>query len=996
MSLSSYISASEEDNDNRSSSSNYSNESKSCDTFTTKKFEQKCGKAIHHKDATKFNLSNDSIEFPETSSLSSLIVDLSNHHMDNDDDDEDYNDDEGLSSENSCSTRFDTSSSDEGQQYDDENDDETISDSSASMADFGDDDDNEHCDDDDNQDSDNDDVNNEGGGSDDGKNSYDGSPDHTGGEKREQKNNSTVSAHEKITEIQNKAGIEHNDAQTNTRTNKEPLKVKARKLSCPELDCSHSCDNIKFVMSQETKQLVVTNIKVVSTQKDFLSRNTRPEVSHLNVKKDKKNITCHQKDLDNSVSYSTDSDHEAETLPVESVQEEDNHYVQESPRTQYMGSFTPKSETMKRTLSDNRKDHFEKHFQNNKIDHNHDSKNKSTGARTAHVDSSGSGITTALPEVWNPGTRPETGSTITTQPDLFSNNAKTEPSSFPPRENIEQRLSMLLTPKPKSSKLQLSRNRHSNRRGCSKKDQRNLIHRGKWTLGSAIGSGRFGTVHVGMNDVTGSLMAVKVLKMKFGEDDNDCSPSSDNDGQDYRDLEREIEVMKLLNHPNIVRYLGAEVDNSKSLLHIFQEWVPGGSLASLLRKFGPFGKRVICIYLRQILEGLEYLHDNHIIHRDVKGGNILVDDRGNVKLADFGASKKLSEIDGSLNGGLVLSMKGTPYFMAPEVYEEKYGRKADIWSVGGVIIQMATGQPPWKQLGFKNPMSLFLHIKGTSDPPPEVDPHIISPSLFSIVSQCFQRNPENRPKARQLLDDPFFKEIDDPDNDEDIINSPLSNTSNSCSSANLNSFDFNDPRSTIPCQTSKQNNRSNNNLNHDCMKSQLKHDHEKGKARNIHSMEQASSHMKNVSPLPKPPNRNCAISTVHSSSFSAHQRSRYAHIDISNTASSECTIPRLIHEDPHNLCISPMMSNDSNWPYWAKQRSSIPAFESFESQPESLSQNLILEKVAEPTAPRFAKCNESCASPASSMMENVNNRVPGSPANPFGRKKAKQVQLSRW
>ena len=99
------------------------------------------------------------------------------------------------------------------------------------------------------------------------------------------------------------------------------------------------------------------------------------------MKKDKKNTTCHQKDLDNSVSYSTDSDHEAETLPVEPVQEEDIHYVQESPRTQYMGSFTPKSETMKRTLIDNRKDHFEKHFQNNKIDHNHDSKNKSTGAR---------------------------------------------------------------------------------------------------------------------------------------------------------------------------------------------------------------------------------------------------------------------------------------------------------------------------------------------------------------------------------------------------------------------------------------------------------------------------------------------------------------------------------------------------------------------------------------------------------------------------------------
>ena len=101
-------------------------------------------------------------------------------------------------------------------------------------------------------------------------------------------------------------------------------------------------------------------------------------------------------------------------------------------------------------------------------------------------------------------------------------------------------------------------------------------------------------------------------------------------------------------------------------------------------------------YLRDTLRGLTYLHSHHIIHRDLKGANLLVDNNGTVKLADFGASKKLSE-EGTL-GGMKGSVKGTPYFMAPEVMlHEEYGRKADVWSLGGVAFQMVTGSAPWKR-----------------------------------------------------------------------------------------------------------------------------------------------------------------------------------------------------------------------------------------------------------------------------------------------------------
>lgn len=107
-----------------------------------------------------------------------------------------------------------------------------------------------------------------------------------------------------------------------------------------------------------------------------------------------------------------------------------------------------------------------------------------------------------------------------------------------------------------------------------------------------------------------------------------------------------------------------------------------------------------------------------------------------------------------------MTMRGTPYFMAPEVFEEKYGQKADIWSVGGVIYQMVTGVPPWKSLGFNNPISLFIHIKSHSSHPElpllkncDRNNRVL---LESILSRCFQRSPFDRPLASELLRDSFF------------------------------------------------------------------------------------------------------------------------------------------------------------------------------------------------------------------------------------------------
>jgi Protein kinase domain len=135
---------------------------------------------------------------------------------------------------------------------------------------------------------------------------------------------------------------------------------------------------------------------------------------------------------------------------------------------------------------------------------------------------------------------------------------------------------------------------------CSRSE--GIIKPGRWALGSKIGSGAFGVVHMGMNTQTGTLMAVKSFEM---------------DRAVMKDIRREILLLKSLVHPNIVRYYGAEMDKDK--LCIFQEWVPAGSVTELLARFGPFTLSVIRSYLSQTLSGLSYLHSQDIMHRDIKG-----------------------------------------------------------------------------------------------------------------------------------------------------------------------------------------------------------------------------------------------------------------------------------------------------------------------------------------------------------------------------------------
>ncbi|KAL3680120.1 hypothetical protein R1sor_023076 [Riccia sorocarpa] len=263
----------------------------------------------------------------------------------------------------------------------------------------------------------------------------------------------------------------------------------------------------------------------------------------------------------------------------------------------------------------------------------------------------------------------------------------------------------------------------------------------RWRKGEIIGAGAYGRVYMGMNLDSGELLAVKQVLITVNNVTKEKAQAH------IRELEEEVRLLRNLSHRNIVRYLGTA--REEEALNILLEFVPGGSIASLLGKFGSFTEPVIRMYTRQLLLGLEYLHSNNILHRDIKGANILVDNKGCIKLADFGASKKVVEL---ATISEAKSMKGTPYWMAPEVIRQTgHNWQADIWSVGCTVIEMATGKPPWSQQ-FQEVAALF-HIGTTKSHPPI--PEHLSPDAKNFLLKCLQREPRLRPSAAELLQHPF-------------------------------------------------------------------------------------------------------------------------------------------------------------------------------------------------------------------------------------------------
>ncbi|XP_061092266.1 mitogen-activated protein kinase kinase kinase 19 [Conger conger] len=265
----------------------------------------------------------------------------------------------------------------------------------------------------------------------------------------------------------------------------------------------------------------------------------------------------------------------------------------------------------------------------------------------------------------------------------------------------------------------------------------------RWTKGEILGRGAYGTVYCGLTD-QGQLIAVKQVAL----DDSDPETA----GREYQRLQDEVDLLKTLRHMNIVGFLGTTLQDN--VVSIFMEYVPGGSIASIIHRFGPLPERVLALYTRQILEGVAYLHKNRVIHRDLKGNNVMLMPTGIVKLIDFGCARRLSCLShSSSNGELLRSVHGTPFWMAPEVINETgHGRKSDIWSVGCTVFEMATGRPP---LAHMEKMAALFYIAARRGLMPTL-PDEFSEDARNFVQACLTSDQRDRPSAQELLLYPFI------------------------------------------------------------------------------------------------------------------------------------------------------------------------------------------------------------------------------------------------
>jgi len=263
---------------------------------------------------------------------------------------------------------------------------------------------------------------------------------------------------------------------------------------------------------------------------------------------------------------------------------------------------------------------------------------------------------------------------------------------------------------------------------------------GEWDRGKMIGSGSFGVVHLGINKSNGSLFVVKSSKSQEGN----------------QSIENETKILESLDSPYIVQCLGKYVsfgENGNPKTNLFIEYMAAGSLRNVTEKLGgKLHEQVIRLYTSEILKGLKYLHDNGIVHGDLKSQNVLLGSCGNLKLADFGCAKQPTSKNGATNHKFLC---GTPLWMAPEVLRnEGLDFSADIWSLGCTIIEMATGKSPWGDLGASNPMAAILKIASSNQKP--TFPREFSKEGLNFLKKCLVRTPERRWSVDELLNHPFI------------------------------------------------------------------------------------------------------------------------------------------------------------------------------------------------------------------------------------------------
>eukprot|EP00005_Dracoamoeba_jomungandri_P005910 CAMPEP_0174262410 /NCGR_PEP_ID=MMETSP0439-20130205/12956_1 /TAXON_ID=0 /ORGANISM="Stereomyxa ramosa, Strain Chinc5" /LENGTH=356 /DNA_ID=CAMNT_0015347109 /DNA_START=86 /DNA_END=1156 /DNA_ORIENTATION=- len=250
-----------------------------------------------------------------------------------------------------------------------------------------------------------------------------------------------------------------------------------------------------------------------------------------------------------------------------------------------------------------------------------------------------------------------------------------------------------------------------------------------------LGEGSYGIVCKCLHKKEGKVYAVKVIEVE---------------GEDDASIQKEIGILKTCQSETIVRYGGCYKHGSTLL--IAMEYCDGGSVQDILRHGkGALTEAEISAVCGSILDGLIYLHAAHIMHRDIKSGNVLLTQTGEAKLADFGVSANLTSTFQKKN-----TVIGSPYWMAPEVISKSndgYDSRADIWSLGITGIEMAETEPPRYDVHFARVIFLIPH-----KPPPELkNPENHSEEFIDFITKCLQKDPNSRPTAKDLRNHPFIQ-----------------------------------------------------------------------------------------------------------------------------------------------------------------------------------------------------------------------------------------------